>query len=256
SKRLAHRKRRAVRSAKKRNNKDTPSVESSERFPTTIDNYEGVMAGKDMLTHVVLGINSTTRMLEKQARRGSQIPDSERIALVVVCKGDVDPQMVAHFPGLAHTAHAAINGSSGRKGETTKSVNSGLRLVGVGKGAEHKLANAVSQQRVSVIGIKAGAPLLDEIVLKARVGVPPPVVPWIGTAVAGSDTDKNIPAATFQPMQVHELHTTAPVIDKKRGEAAANQKSNDTLSATSVAPADNGSGADAKRRRDSIKASG
>ncbi|KAJ2863746.1 RNase P and RNase MRP subunit [Coemansia aciculifera] len=254
SKRLAHRKRRAVRSAKNSKNKDTPSVESIERFPTTIDNYESVMTGKDLLAYVVLGINGTTRMLERQARSGSQTPESERIALVVVCKGDVDPQMVAHFPGLAHTAHAAINSSSGGRGETTKSGDAGLRLVGVGKGAEQKLANAVCQQRVSVIGIKAGAPLLDEIVLKAHVGVAPPVVSWIGAAVAGSG--KSAPVVAFQPMQVHELHTTAPIQDKKRGGAAANQKVNAPSSVpSSVAPADNSSGGDTKkRRRESIKA--
>ncbi|KAJ1819914.1 RNase P and RNase MRP subunit [Coemansia sp. RSA 2675] len=239
SKRLAHRKRRAVRSANNRNNKKEPPVKPSERFPTTIDNYESVMAGKDLLAYIVLGINGTTRMLERQARSGLSVPESERIALVVVCKGDVDPQMIAHFPGLAHTAHAAVNGNSR---ESTKSGDGGLRLVGVGKGAEQKLANAVCQQRVSVIGIRAGAPLLDEIVLKARVGVAPPVVPWIGTAVA------------FHPMQVHELHTTAPILDKKRGEAAANQKANPP---SSVAPADkSGSTETKKRRRDSIKATG
>ncbi|KAJ2018826.1 RNase P and RNase MRP subunit [Coemansia sp. RSA 2337] len=255
SKRLAHRKRRAVRSAKNSKNKDTPSVEPSERFPATIDNYASIMAGKELLAHVVLGINGTTRMLEKQARSGSQIPESERIALVVVCKGDVDPQMVAHFPGLAHTAHAAIN--SGGRGETTKSGDGGLRLVGVGKGAEQKLANAVCQHRVSVVGIKAGAPLLDEIVLKARVGVAPPVVSWIGTTVAGSEKSA-APAAAFRPMQVHELHTTAPIQDKKRGGAAANQKADAPSSVPSSAPpADSGSSVDTKkRRRDSIKAAG
>ncbi|KAJ2488567.1 RNase P and RNase MRP subunit [Coemansia sp. RSA 2050] len=240
SKRLAHRKRRAVRSANSRANKEKPPVEPSERFPTTIDNYESVMTGKDLLAYIVLGINGTTRMLEKQARSGLLVPESERIALVVVCKGDVDPQMVAHFPGLAHTAHAATNSSNH---ESTKPGDGGLRLVGVGKGAEQKLANAVCQQRVSVIGIKAGAPLLDEVVLKARVGVAPPVVPWIGTAVA------------FHPMQVHELHTTAPIVDKKRGAVAASQKSNTPSSAASVVPVDeDGSTETKKRRRDSIKA--
>ncbi|KAJ2902181.1 RNase P and RNase MRP subunit [Coemansia aciculifera] len=171
------------------------------------------MAGRDLLSYVVLGINGTTRALEKQAQGGAQIPNSERIVLVVVCKGDVDPQMVAHLPGLAHVAHSAGNG----KGEIGQSGADGLRLIGVGKGAEQKLASAVSQHRVSVVGIKAGAPLLDGIIAKAHAKVAPPVVPWIGTAVAGMSA----PAATFHPMRVHELHTTAPILDKKRDGAAA-----------------------------------
>ncbi|KAJ1671319.1 RNase P and RNase MRP subunit, partial [Coemansia sp. RSA 25] len=243
SKRLARRKRRAARSAKNSKTGDMLSVEPSERFPRTIDNYESVIAGRDLLPYVVLGINGTTRALEKQARSGALIPSSERIVLVVVCKGDVDSQMVAHFPGLAHAAHSASGGNS----ETAQPGANGLRLIGVGKGAEQKLATAVCQQRVSVIGIRAGAALLDEIVLKARTRVAPPVVPWIGMAVAGI----NMPAVAFHPMQVHELHTTAPILNKKRGEAVAKQEAEAPSSAASVASAaltENGS-ADAKKRR-------
>ncbi|KAJ2440522.1 RNase P and RNase MRP subunit [Coemansia sp. RSA 2424] len=244
SKQLARRKRRAARSAKNSKTGDMLPVEPSERFPRAIDNYESVVAGRDLLPYVVLGINGTTRALEKQARSGALIPSSERIVLVVVCKGDVDSQMVAHFPGLAHAAHSASGGSS----ETAQPGGNGLRLIGVGKGAEQKLASAVCQQRVSVIGIRAGAALLDEIVLKARTRVAPPVVPWIGMAVAGI----NMPAVAFHPMQVHELHTTAPILNKKRGEAAAKQEAaeapSSAASVASAAPAESGS-ADAKKRR-------
>ncbi|KAJ2745995.1 RNase P and RNase MRP subunit [Coemansia sp. BCRC 34301] len=232
SKRLAHRKRRAARSAKNGKNNAIAPVVSAERFPAAIDNYERVMAGRGLLSYVVLGVNGTTRALEKQARGGARIPNNEKLVLVVVCKGDVDPQMVAHFPGLAHAAHSASSG------------NSELRLIGVGKGAEQKLASTVCQQRVSVIGIKAGEPLLDKIVLMARAKVAPPVVPWIGAAIPGM----NVPAATFHPMQVHELHTTAPILNKKRGEATAKQNEK---APSSAAPVESDSTVAKKRQHDS-----
>ncbi|KAJ1726301.1 RNase P and RNase MRP subunit [Coemansia biformis] len=177
---------------------------------------EETRAGAEMLKSVVLGINSTTRVLEKQVRR-MQPSAADDLALVVVCRGDVEPHMVAHLPGLAHAARVATAAS------TTGGASSGsgnvLRLVGVGPGAEKRLAAAVGQQRVSAIGIRAGLPLLDEIVQKARATVATPAVPWIGgdPRARGLAIPRAVPEPTLRPMAVRELHTTAPLPNKKRG---------------------------------------
>ncbi|KAJ2082671.1 RNase P and RNase MRP subunit [Coemansia sp. RSA 988] len=182
--------------------------------------------GHELLDHIVLGINSTTRALEKQAR-AVKYNETGDLALVVVCKGDIEPQMVAHFPGLAHAARiAARNQRVSEKGTQQAGV---LRLVGVGGGAEQRLAEAVGQQRVSVIGIRAGIPALDAIVQMARAGVAIPSVPWIGSKIQPSTqllTTMAESTTLLHPMTVRELHTTAPIQDKKRKPAVADVAGN------------------------------
>ncbi|KAJ2770728.1 RNase P and RNase MRP subunit, partial [Coemansia nantahalensis] len=120
-------------------------------------------AGAELLKSVVLGINGTTRALEKQVQ--SAQPTAGDLALVVVCKGDVEPQMVAHLPGLAHAVRAAAVAAAGAGSSAGGSI---LRLVGLGGGAEKRLAAAVGQHRVSAVGIRAGQPALDAIIERAR----------------------------------------------------------------------------------------
>ncbi|KAJ2486180.1 hypothetical protein EV174_001291, partial [Coemansia sp. RSA 2320] len=89
SKRLAHRKRRAVRTTRAKNSRNVVSPTTSCRSLTDNFSYsDAALSGKNLLSHIVLGINGTTRMLEKQARSGLQLPETDRLALVVVCKGD------------------------------------------------------------------------------------------------------------------------------------------------------------------------
>ncbi|KAJ2006932.1 hypothetical protein GGI04_001713 [Coemansia thaxteri] len=249
SKRLAHRKRRAVRTTRAKNSRNVVSPTTSCRSLTDNFSYsDAALSGKNLLSHIVLGINGTTRMLEKQARSGLQLPETDRLALVVVCKGDVDPQMVAHFPGLAHTAYSAC-----RAGNAKHLDNAGLRLFGASKGAEQRLANSACQQRVSVIGIKAGTPLLDEIIQKARAAVAPPVVPWIGEAPSRHN---HCPlSAIFYPMQVHELHTTAPAARKTQPGTAAKQKA-DCPSSTPADLTESSGTISKKRQLDAEKAAG
>ncbi|KAJ2479951.1 RNase P and RNase MRP subunit [Coemansia sp. RSA 2131] len=161
------------------------------------------LKGKKLLDFVCIGINSTTRALERQAQRNTQHVDD--LVLVVVCKGDVEPQLVAHFPGLVHAARMA---KPERREDT-------VRLVGVGVGAEQQLVQAVGQNRVSVVGIRAGHVELDAVVEKARAGCAVPSVPWIGMDRSGP---------VFYPVCVRELHTSAPIISKKQATAKASVK--------------------------------
>ncbi|KAJ2157832.1 RNase P and RNase MRP subunit [Coemansia sp. RSA 552] len=174
---------------------ERPSV--ADRKPLT----EAALSGADLRKYVVLGINSTTRALEKQARRSKAAPASnDDLVMVVVCRGDVEPQLVAHFPALAHAAR------------TTSTPR--LRLIGAGaSGTEQQIARAVGQQRASVVGIRAGAAALDLAVQKAVTAVPAPSVPWIG-----SGSQAGVPV--LYPMAVRELRTTAPIPAKRHGNMA------------------------------------
>ncbi|KAJ1862749.1 RNase P and RNase MRP subunit [Coemansia sp. RSA 989] len=162
------------------------------------------LEGKSMLKHVVIGINGTTRALERQAKGQRSEGD---LALVVVCKGDVEPQLVAHFPGLAHAA---------RTSKADRAGTAKLRLVGVGSGAERRLAAAVGQPRASALGIRAGMPALDAIIDTAYANVAMPSVPWIGNIAPGCH-----PAPALHPMAVRELRTSAPVAGKRKSPADA-----------------------------------
>ncbi|KAJ2511643.1 hypothetical protein GGI11_005033, partial [Coemansia sp. RSA 2049] len=189
------------------------------------------MQGLDMLKFLVLGINSTTRALEKQARRETATGnagsgDVSSIALVVACKSDIESQVVAHLPALAHAARISFTGVSGSEATdaSTEKIDKGatetnrpyhLRLVGVAKGAEKQLSAATYQQRLSVIGIRPGIPELDEIIRYAQENVSSPSIPWIGpnknkhpSQGSANVADTNDPV--LHPMAVHELHTTAP----------------------------------------------
>ncbi|KAI8321603.1 hypothetical protein GQ54DRAFT_297929 [Martensiomyces pterosporus] len=244
SKQECRRKRRAMLSAKRKAKKHNGSAEdgsvpvtetsqtnepSKNKAKTKTKNPGAddatVQTGQDILRQVVIGINSTTRELERQARAGAAY--EQRLVLVVVCKGDVDAQMVAHFPGLAHAARAATEGSSSSGSSNgAKLPAEGLRLVGVGRDSEKKLAAAVGQSRVSAVGIRAGSPLFKDIVQRVVQSVPPPAVPWIGAGTS------EVPRCTIYPMSVRELHTTAPILSKQKGcqQTRETRKDEDSMS--------------------------
>ncbi|KAI7833704.1 hypothetical protein BX661DRAFT_177384 [Kickxella alabastrina] len=153
------------------------------------------------------------------------------LALVVVCKGDVEPQMIAHLPALAHAAQAASSNSA------EHSDGPGLRLVAVGKGSEQRLAAAVGQQRVTVLGIRSGSPQLDSILEKARAGILAPVVPWIGAGISMGGSMSSSSADLAKPglkaMAALELHTTAPTLNRQQN-AKAKAKANPAAEAANA----------------------
>ncbi|KAJ1880066.1 RNase P and RNase MRP subunit, partial [Kickxella alabastrina] len=192
------------------------------------DSTEAAKAGLALLDYIVIGINSTTRSLEKQARQSNNKAD---LALVVVCKGDVEPQMIAHLPALVHAAQAASSNSA------EHSDGPGLRLVAVDKGSEQRLAAAVGQQRVTVLGIRSGSPQLDSILEKARAGILAPVVPWIGAGISVGGSTSSSSAYLAKPglkaMAALELQTTAPILNKQQN-AKAKAKANPAAEAANA----------------------
>ncbi|KAJ2725589.1 hypothetical protein GGI07_001218 [Coemansia sp. Benny D115] len=119
---------------------------------------------------------------------------------IELLKSDLEPQIISHLPALAHAALVAGNGIGNEQHS--------LRLIGLAKGAEAKLAAVVGQQRVSAIGIKSGSELLDPILEKVRAELPAPLVPWIGT-------EKDNKKHDLHKLAVRELHTTAPIKTSK-----------------------------------------
>ncbi|KAJ2365734.1 RNase P and RNase MRP subunit [Coemansia sp. RSA 2607] len=167
---------------------------------------DDIMTGLDLLDHIVVGINANTRALERQARAAPPTRNVNDLALVFVCRANIDPQLVAHFPALAHVAHARESAA------TTQTGNSGgLRLVGLGRGLEQRLATAIGLDRVTVIGIRAGSAVLDRVIEMARNKVPAPSVPWIGTSRTEKDSIEQPDKHMLHPMAVRELHTSAPI---------------------------------------------
>ncbi|KAJ1877823.1 RNase P and RNase MRP subunit [Coemansia sp. RSA 1722] len=216
------------------------SMESSET--------EAAKAGLALMDHVVIGINSTTRALEKQIR--SQGPDNAAtndshnqsagtkndIALVVVCKGDLDMPMIAHFPGLAHMANENLTKHNPSIG--------GFRLVGLVEGSECKLGAAVGHKRVSVIGIRAGSTVLDPIIKKAQIGASAPVVPWIST----ENADAAQVNPKMHPMAVRELQTTAPIQKKKSNMGNGNSGNKGSTKSQSQKPNDSAASSNKRQK--------
>ncbi|KAJ2501946.1 RNase P and RNase MRP subunit [Coemansia sp. RSA 1972] len=180
--------RRVSKAHHRRTRRQRTSKNNTNLTPGITQPSDTELKGKKLLDFVCIGINSTTRALERQAQQNTL--HASDLALVIVCKGDVEPQLVAHFPGLAHAARSAKPDSVRREDK--------LRLVGVNAGAEQRLALAVGQHRVSVLGIRAGIEEFDAIVEKARNGCSVPSVPWIGT-------QRNEPV--FHLVRVRELQT-------------------------------------------------
>ncbi|KAJ1668717.1 RNase P and RNase MRP subunit [Coemansia sp. RSA 1813] len=227
--RLKIRRQRKTKGKKKHNTTEGVNARESKmesRIPCIADKVAGnetALQGRDMLKHLVLGINSTTRALEKQARRDDN-NGQNNIALVVACKLDIESHVVSHLPALTHaarTATASVSKSNdpGTDIENVKKNASGtekpyqLRLVGVAKGSEKQLAAATCQRRLSVIGIRPGIPEFDRIIRFAQENISAPTVPWVGANNNNGTESSNTPV--LHPMNIHELHTTAPIKTKK-----------------------------------------
>ncbi|KAJ1951533.1 hypothetical protein EC988_004021 [Linderina pennispora] len=151
---------------------------------------------REILGQVVVGINKNTRVLEKMAAEGEGC--TCKLGLVVVCRGDVDIQLVSHLQGLTHAAFVAVEGEPAADTDIA-----GLRMVGVGKGSEKQLALAIHQPRASVLGIKAGSELFKDLLAKVPKTLPPPVLAWVGGGERG-----------LVKMAVREIRTTAPILNR------------------------------------------
>ncbi|KAJ2787382.1 RNase P and RNase MRP subunit [Coemansia interrupta] len=176
-----------------------------------------IMDGLALLDHIVIGINANTRALEKQTRAASRSDNGSELALVLVCRAGIDPQLVAHFPALAHVVH-----NRERAVANHTDNGSGLRLVGLGKGLEQRLATAIGHDQVTVLGIRAGSPVLDRVIEMARSRVPAPSVPWIDTSHAEQGQPGHTNGHILHPMAVRELHTSAPIQQKRPKPERAN----------------------------------
>lgn len=106
-----------------------------------------------VLSHLVVGINEVTKRLDAQIRSLRNIvslnPDSTseptpppaQIKVIVVCRADVDPQIL-----IAHLPHEAAAFNSVKPSDP-------IKIIPLPKGAEFTLAKAMGLRRVAVIAM-------------------------------------------------------------------------------------------------------
>ena len=148
--------------------------------------------------HITVGLNSTTRHLErlsspvipilsKDSIRGNTTTISEtadtgvvhrehHLAIIFILQSCSNIAR-AHLPILVRTAsaaHAALPPTI---------------LVPLSVSAQAKLAEALGQPRVGMLGVMEEAPSAHTLIASVRERVPPIEVPWLEEAIAGRYLD-------------------------------------------------------------------
>ncbi|KIY48338.1 hypothetical protein FISHEDRAFT_43792 [Fistulina hepatica ATCC 64428] len=198
---------------------EAPALRSSQDPPSTAESTaEGAvvvdeqspsisMDEPDVLKHLEIGINQVTKRLEleiekqrspvvlsnkPEAAADTSSPTPLPIAVVLVCKGDVDPPiLINHIPHLV-AAHNALAPSQI------------IKLVPLPKGAEFTLAEALGLRRVSAMTLDMSTPGLDA--LNALL----PSVPTVAAAWLAPPSTRVTHKHTFVPAHIKQLKTTAP----------------------------------------------
>ncbi|KAH7916420.1 hypothetical protein BJ138DRAFT_468458 [Hygrophoropsis aurantiaca] len=177
------------------------------------------------LQHLTIGINEVTKALEAQisksrnvvtiSENASIIPsDTERsptIAVVFVCRADIDPPLlVDHIPHLIAACNAP------RMNVHVSGPPQHVKLVLLPKGSEHSLAAALGLRRVAILAVHREALLLSSLddLLKA---VPTVSAPWLSSADAPTSSMKQL-----IPTHIKQVRTTAPK-DMKAAKEQRNQ---------------------------------
>ncbi|KAF9819910.1 hypothetical protein IEO21_01771 [Rhodonia placenta] len=153
--------------------------------------------------HLTTGINEVTKLLERVAQSYRQtisaldtlVPESRSDTasiLILVCRGDVDPPiLIDHLPYLV----AACNSSR------SDSLDNGIWLVPLQKGAESSLADALGLRRVSVLAVHGDAPRFRELA---------PLLGGVQLLRASWLIPRQGQHERLVPTHVKQLRTTAP----------------------------------------------
>ncbi|KAJ7225356.1 hypothetical protein GGX14DRAFT_349878 [Mycena pura] len=160
-----------------------------------------------VLQHLSIGINEVTKRLDAQIRSlrrcnvvslntdpaTEQPPLLAPIKLIVVCRADVDPQIL-----IDHLPHEVAAFNSAQPPEP-------IKIIPLPKGAEASLAAAAGFRRVAVIAMDIETPGLAAFT-SILDSVPTLAAPWL-TSIAPS-----APPVKKQliPTHVKQLRTTAP----------------------------------------------
>ncbi|KAG2068938.1 hypothetical protein BDR04DRAFT_1157337 [Suillus decipiens] len=161
--------------------------------------------------HMTIGINEVTRRLESQLKSvrhsvtltttshaNPTFPDISPIAVVFVCRADVNPPML-----LDHILHLVAGCNSTRPGSNPLGDRMPLKLIILPKGSESALAQVLGLRRAAVIAVHDDAPYLP-IFRDMLHSVPVISAPWLVPPV-----QPNSPKCLI-PTHIKQLRTTAP----------------------------------------------
>ncbi|KAJ7706012.1 hypothetical protein B0H17DRAFT_1125818 [Mycena rosella] len=182
----------------------------------------------NIVSHLVFGINEVTRRLDAQIRAMRNVvslnadpaveptPPPAPIKVIVVCRADVDPQIL-----IDHIPHEVAAFNSSKPSEP-------IKLIPLPKGAEAALAKAAGIRRVAVMAMDIDTPGLAAFtaILDA---VPTLTAPWL-TSLAPSAKPVQ---QQLIPTHVKQLRTTAPKdikmakVLRTEGKAAAKARKKD-----------------------------
>ncbi|EHY57799.1 RNase P and RNase MRP subunit [Exophiala dermatitidis] len=130
----------------------------------------------ELYEHLTIGFNSTVRRLEGLARgQKPEVfpavttlpppPDQiSNLSLVLVCRRNLPDIMTSSLPLLVATSAPLANRA---------------RLIEVSPQAESKVAQALQQPRVGVLGVEAGAPGTETLSRFVTDTIPTVEVPWL-----------------------------------------------------------------------------
>ncbi|KAJ7619190.1 hypothetical protein DFH06DRAFT_1235586 [Mycena polygramma] len=178
-----------------------------------------------VLSHLIVGINEVTKRLDAQIRAlrktvslnpnpASELPPPPApIKVIVVCRADVDPQVL-----ITHLPHEVAAFNSCNPSEP-------IKIIPLPKGAEATLAKAMGLRRVAVIALERDTPGLAAFssILDA---VPTLTAQWLTSPAASAAPSK----PQLIPTHVKQLRTTAPKdmkmakILRAEGKAAARDR--------------------------------
>ncbi|KAI9512500.1 hypothetical protein F5148DRAFT_973309 [Russula earlei] len=171
-----------------------------------------------IISHMRAGINSVTKVLEREVRSGRQTVITPGTAVdqkqfltrvIFICHADLDtPALVAHLPQLVALCNSA------------RSEDAIIKVVQLPAGASTALANVLGYlKRVSVLALDDLTPGLGQLE-PLLATVPDPPASWI----------RSIRGVALEPSHVKQLLTTAPKDmraakeRRAKGRAAAKEK--------------------------------
>ncbi|KAG1753556.1 uncharacterized protein EDB91DRAFT_1098643 [Suillus paluster] len=176
--------------------------------PPAVNNLENLVPPSGYMT---IGINEVTRRLESQlkslrhcvtlntASHANPIsPDISSIAIVFVCRADVNPPIL-----LDHIPHLVAGCNSTRPGSSHLRARQPLKLVILPKGSEAALAQALGLRRAAVIAVHDNSPCLP-FFCDLLQSVPVISAPWLVPPVQPN------PPKCLIPTHIKQLRTTAP----------------------------------------------
>ncbi|KAF7339330.1 Ribonucleases p mrp protein subunit pop3 kDa subunit [Mycena sanguinolenta] len=216
---------------KKRKRLEKDTTQKKRKIETATEGYRCRPTGPpshaspQALSHLIIGLNAVTKRLDDQIRSlrkavslnadstSAPTPPPAPIKVIVVCRADVDPQiLIDHLP---HEV-AAFNSAS---------PNDLITLIPLPKGAEAALARAVGLRRVTAIAMDCEMPGLATFT-SILDSIPTITAPWL-TSLAASATPV---LQQLIPTHVKQLRTTAPKdmkmakLLRAEGKAAAKAK--------------------------------